>query len=260
MNCDNLRLDEDLHKQRIAQAQGILGAEVVSKILGYGLFLLGALRSDIASFIDMPPGSVRSLIRAMHQRGLPALEDQRSKTSSFKPPAPVTETVTLASSPALSQVGSSWRIELGLSNLNIDIPDSNPLQKRIVLLTLLANGLLSRHEVAQALGLSEDRTAKLARLLQERDVQSVMDQRHGQQQDYRFTPEIKSELIQQFVLDVVDQGKASGEQLAANLKRRCNIVLSPRTILHHVSSLGLKRISRSLPDQLSELQKKRSKS
>lgn len=256
MNCDNLRLDEDLHKQRIAQAQGILGAEVVSKLLGYGLFLLGALRSDIASFIDMPPGSVRSLVRAMHHRGLPALEDQRSKTSSFKPPAPVTPT----SSPTLTQIDSSWRIELGLSNLNINIPASNPLQKRIVLLTLLANGLLSRREVAQALDLSEDRTAKLARLLQERDVQSVIDQRQGQQQDYRFTPEIKSELIQQFVLDVVDQGKASGEQLAANLKKRCNIVLSPRTILHHVSSLGLKRISRSLPDQLSEIQKKRSKS
>lgn len=256
MNCDNLRLDEDLHKQRIAQAQGILGGEVVSKLLGYGLFLLGALRSDIASFIDMPPGSVRSLIRAMHQRGLPALEDQRSKTPSFKPPAPVTPTP----SPTLTQVDLSWRIELGLPNLTIDIPASNPLQKRIVLLTLLANGLLSRREVAQALDLSEDRTAKLARLLQERDVQSVIDQRQGQQQNYRFTPEIKSELIQQFVLDVVDQGKASGEQLAADLKKRCNIVLSPRTILHHVSSLGLRRISRSLPDQLSELQKKRSKS
>lgn len=263
MNCDNLRLDEDLHKQRIAQAQGILGVEVVSKLLGYGLFLLGALRSDIASFIDIPPGSVRSLIRAMHHRGLPALEDQRSKTSSFKPPAPVTPTP----SPTLAQVDSSWRIELGLPNHTIDIPASNLLQKRIVLLTLLANGLLSRRavptgrqEVAQALDLSEDRTAKLARLLQERDVQSVIDQRQGQQQDYRVTPEIKSELIQQFVLDVVDQGKASGEQLAADLKKRCNIVLSPRTILHHVSSLGLKRISRSLPDQLSELQKKRSRS
>ncbi len=254
MNCDNLRLDDDLHKQRIAQAQGILGAEVVSKLLGYGLFLLGALRSDIASFINMPPGSVRSLVRTMHQRGLPALEDQRSKTSFFKPPAPVTPI------PTLTQTDSSWRIELGHPNFIIDIPTSNPLQKRIVLLTLLANGLLSRREVAQALDLSEDRTAKLARLLQEQDIQSVIDQRQGQQQDYRFTPEIKSELIQQFVLDVVDLGKTSGEQLAANIKKRCNIVLSPRTILHHVSSLGLKRISRSLPDQLSELQKKRPRS
>lgn len=254
MNSDSLRLNNDLHKQRITQAQRILGAEVVSKLLGYGLFLLGALRSDIASFLDMPPGSIRSLVRALHHRGLPALEDQRSKTSSFKPPVPVTPT------PTITQVDSSWRIELGLPNLNIDIPDTNPLQQRIVLLTLLSNGLLSRGVVAQALGLSEDRTAKLARLLKERDIQSVIDQRQGQQQDYRFTPEVKSELIQQFVLDVVDQGKTSGEQLAANLKNRCNLILSPRTILHHVSSLGLKRISRSLHDQLGEIKKKRSSS
>lgn len=254
MNCDNLRFDENLHKQRIAQAREILGREVVSKLLGYGLFLLGALRSDIASFVNMPPGSVRSLVRAMHHRGLPALEDQRSKTSSFKPSAPATPT------PTLTSVDSLLRIELGLPNLTIEIPASNPLQKRIVLLTLLVNGLLNRREVAQALNLSEDRTTKLARLLQEQDIQGVIDQRQGQQQDYRFTPEIKSELIQQFVLDVVDQGRTSGEQLAENLKKRCNLVLSPRTILHHVSSLGLRRISRSLPDQLSEIKKKRSRS
>jgi biotin operon repressor len=254
MNCDNLRLDENLRKKRITQAQGILGAEVVNKLLGYGLFLLGALRSEIASFINMPPGSVRSLVRAMHHKGLPALEDQRSKISSFKPAAPAIST------PTLSTVDSSLRIDLGLPNLTIEIPAFNPLQKRIVLLTLLANGLLSRHEVAKALNLSEDRTAKLARCLQEQDIQGVIDQRQGQQQDYRFTPEIKSELIQQFVLDVVDQGRTSGEQLAENLKKRCNLTLSPRTILHHVSSLGLKRISKSLPDQLNEIKKKRSRS
>jgi len=82
-------------------------------------------------------------------------------------------------------------------------------------------------------------------------VPGILDQRRGQQQDYIFTPTIKGELIQQFVIGFVTHGKISGAQLAAHLDDRCQLALSPRSVLHHVSALGLSTLKKSLPEHLS---------
>ena len=249
MNCANLKFSPKLHAQRILQAESLLGENVVHKILGYALFLLGTPRSSISSAIDMPEGSVRSLVLAMNRRGLPALEDQRAKTSSFKTPSPRMRT------PTLEEHDTYLRVNFGVGISSLDIPTSNPLQTRVLLLTLLNSNLLKCSTVAEALNLSPDRTRKLARKLQQQDVDAISDQRRGQQQDYRFPPEVKAELIQQFVIDIVTHGKVSGEQLSLHLDERCQLTLSPRSILHHVSDLGLSLLKKSLPERLSELKK-----
>jgi transposase len=250
MNCENITFSQQLCNQRIAPAEALLGSKVVRKILGYALFLLGATRSTIASFLDMPPGSVRSLVLAMHKKGLSALEDQRSGNSSFKPPTP--QKIT----PELKEHDTCLRVNFGIGALPIDIPVSNTTQKKVVILTLLQNGLLKSSEAAKALDLSADRAGKLAKALQRNDVEAILDHRRGQQQDYRFTPDIKAELIQQFVIDIVVHGKTSGDLLAQHLNKRCGLTLSPRSILNHVSALGLSRIKSSLPVHLTELKKK----
>ncbi len=249
MNCENLRFSQKLRDQRIFQAESLLGTNLVRKILGYAMFLLGAPRSTISSTLDMPEGTIRSLVLAMNRRGLSALEDQRVKTSSFKTPPPCVST------PTLEEHDSYLRVNFGMGANVLDIPTSNVRQKRVILLTLLNNGLLKRAEVAAALSLSLDRTGKLARKLQQQDVDAISDQRRGQQHDYRFPPEVKAELIQQFVMDIVAHGKISGEQLSSHLDERCQLTLSPRSILHHVSALGLSSLKKSLPKHLSELKK-----
>jgi len=252
MNSEDLAFSEELRRQRMAHAEELLGTRVVHRMLAYALFLLGATRSMIAAFLAMPPGSVRSVVLAMHRRGLPALEDQRSKTSSFKPPPPAEIT------PTIEAEEGCLRIQLGVGDQAINIPDENTVQGRVVLLTLLQNDLLGLSEVAEALGLSTDRTRKLARALVRNDVEAILDHRRGQKTDWRFTPEIKAEIIQQYVLDIIEQGRTSGEQLSRHLNERCRLELSPRSILHHVSALGLSLIKTSLPAHLDDLKKKRS--
>lgn len=252
MNNEDLAFSEKLRRQRIAHAEAVLGTRVVHRMLAYALFLLGATRSKIATFMAMPPGTVRSVVLAMHKRGLPALEDQRSKASSFKPAAPA------EISPRIEPKEGCLRIQLGVGDQAIEIPDGNTVQSRVVLLTLLQNSLLGLSEVAEALELSTDRTSKLARALLRNDVEGILDHRQGQQKDWRFTPEIKAEIIQQYLLDTVEQGSTSGEQLARHLNERCQLELSPRSILHHVSALGLSLIKTSLPAHLDDLKKKRS--
>ena len=88
MNCKALSFSPKLSDQRLKQAEALFGRKIVSKLLAYTLFLLGVNRSAISSNLNIPQGSIRSLILAIKNRGLAGFEDQRTKTSSFKPPLP----------------------------------------------------------------------------------------------------------------------------------------------------------------------------
>ncbi len=199
MNYEILSFSKKFSDQRIAQAEAILGKKTVKKILTYALFLLGVKRSTIALFLDTPSGSVRSLVLAINNRGLLSFEDQRIKTSTFKPPLP--EKIE----PTIELDKSFLQVNFNVANIFLRIPNSNTFQKRVVLLSMSNSGLLKRNEVANALGLSLDRTKKLAKNLEQEDIKSIIDQRKGQTQDYRFTPEIKGQLIKQFVIEAVSQ-------------------------------------------------------
>ena len=84
---------------------------------------------------------------------------------------------------------------------------------------------------------------------------AARDKREGQKQQYRFTAEVKAELIQQFVLDIASGGRASGKQLAEHVQQRCAVALSERSIRDQLAKLGLSRNKRSLPELLSGLKR-----
>lgn len=255
INCGKLTFSEKLSSQRIAKAEAFIGRKVVTKIVGFALFLLGANKTIIASTINMPIGSLKSLLLAINRRGLAGIEDQRRKTSTFKPSKPVNNITT-----TLISENSGISINFAPGNLTLHIPDSNPVQKKVVLLSLLSSKFLNKKEVGNALNLSVDRTGKLARKLQCEDLKGILDNRQGQKQNYVFKPEIKGELIQQFVLELVNNNPTSAQQIANNLKERCNFSLSPRSILNHMNNLGLSHIKTSLLSNLTDFKKKSSDS
>ena len=114
------------------------------------------------------------------------------------------------------------------------------------LLTFLDNGLITRKEVAQALGFSCGNTDKLLRKIRTEDVSGLLDKRRGQQKDHVFTPEIKSELILQFTSNAVSGKSTSGSALAHDLKERTQLDLSDRSIRMYISKLGLKDMDKKL--------------
>lgn len=253
MNCDNFDFSPTLSRKRILQARAIFGEKIVNKILAWVLFLLGASKPMICSALDFKPGTLRTLLYRVHNQGLSALEDRRSKTSSFKPQA----ALTVPTEPVkvmLHERDDCYQVNFG-GSLDIQIPLSNPLLFKSLLLCLLNNQMINRRQAAQTLQLSEDRVGKLAKKLIQEDVTGLIDQRRGQKQDYIFTPTIKGELIQQFVIDIVQDGKMSGEKLSQHLNERCRYNLSPRSILYHLNNMGLSKIKKTLPAYLEEAKK-----
>jgi hypothetical protein len=253
MNCDKLVFSPTVSHKRILQAKTVFGERIINRILAWVLFLLGASKPMICSALDFKPGTLRTLLYRIQNQGLGALEDRRSKTSPFKPQADLTVPVEPVKV-VLHERDDYYQVNFG-DSLYIQIPLSNPLLFKSLLLCLLNNQMIDRRQAAQALQLSKDRVGKLAKKLIEEDVTGLIDQRRGQKQDYIFTPTIKGELIQQFVIDIVQDGKMSGEKLSKHLNERCQYNLSPRSILYHLSNMGLSRIKKTLPAYLEEAKK-----
>lgn len=196
-------------------------------------------------------------MRRIKNQGLPALEDRRRKTASFLPSPIDTNTNTpFKPQPQLDSYSDDQYIYLRYDPSNIiRLAKNNPIQTKTVLLTLLDSNILSSKQVAKLLETSLQHTNKSKRALCKNDVLALVDKRTGPQQDYRFTPWVKSEVIQQFFLEMVTEETTSSDSIAQNLKQRCGIVLSTGGIAYHLAKLGLNKIKRTFPLLLKELKK-----
>ena len=248
IECQQASFSLELQQQRLTQAQKVLGEKVLRRLLCFTLYLLGVDRSSIANLMDIPPGTIRSVVRAILHDGITALEDRRRGSSTFLPPQPKTMKIKIQTE------GQGVSVDFDTMS-RIKIPRENTLQTRVVLLTMLNSGLVSTRDVSEVLGLSGVHTLNLARKLHTDDIPALIDKREGQKQEYRFTADVKAELIQQFVLDIVAGGKASGRLLSEHLQERCDLSLSERSIRDHIDKLGLSKIKKSLTDLLAGLKK-----
>ena len=248
INYQTIPFSQKLQQQRMTQAQNILGSRVIKHIICFVLYLFGVDRKSISDLLRTPPGTIRSVIRGILHDGLPALEDRRRSSSTFLPLPEKSLNVTVR------MEEQSVIIDFGAAG-ELTIPRQNNLQIKVILLTLLDNNIITTREVAAVLGFSTVHTLNLAHQLHTDDVAALIDKRKGQQQEYRFTPEVKAELIQQFVLDIVSSGKSSGKLLAKHLQERNELTLSERSIRDHINKMGLSKIKKSLPHFLGALKK-----
>ena len=239
-------------QKRMEQANMALGPTAVTRVISLALYFLGANLRELAAFVETPLDTIKTLAKRTLRDGLPALEDRRRKRSDF---LPISE----------MQRPFSWKLLLE-KDAFVVVPDSgkriellrrNPAQCRTVLLTLLDANLLDIEDVSRAIGLSPERTRKLRTALVKEDVEALLDRRRGQQRDYLFTSEVKSELVQQFVINALSGWPTSGRAISKDLRRRCDIQVSERSVRQHLNKLGLSMIADSLPELL-EAQKKTS--
>ncbi len=252
LDCRDLPLlSYERSQKRLERATGILGAKVVTRLLAFSLYLLGANRDALAGCLGIRLETLKSLVKRSFSDGLAALEDRRRSRSTFLPcQAPAAEL-----RPKVSLEPETLVVEFD-EGTRMRVPLRNRIQCRTVLLTMAGSKLLSVDEVADGLGLSAERVRKLkTKLAQDDVVEALVDQRSGQQWDYRVTPEVKAELIQQYVVNLQTEGRTSSEKLKDDLSNRCNIEIASRTIRLHVAKLGLPLIRDSLPQLLSEVKK-----
>jgi CRP-like cAMP-binding protein len=250
INCQTLSFSDKLSRDRIDRALAAFGANVIRRLLCFALYLFGLNRQDIGKALDLPAETVKSIIKALMRDRLGALEDRRRQTSAFIPQAcPKLPPI------AVKQEGELIVVDFGTRDRQLKLNQQDPLQLRTVFLSLLNSGLLTNQQVAQAIGLTPQRTMTLAHRLMQDGALSLVDKREGQKQDYRVTPRMKAELIQQFAVDVITGGPTSGTSISGQLQQRCQITIPARTVRHHLGKLGLSRIKHSLPQLVATVKK-----
>jgi len=247
-DCQRSQLSPKLSKTRVAQAQQLLGPRVVQRLLAFALYLLGAKRSAIGQALNIPTETVKSMIKTINRDGVSGLEDRRcaaSRNLESQKPAPI----------SCREEDNSLVIDFGIPGRELKIPRNDPLLLKAVIVSMANNRLLAKQEAAQALNVTSSYMSTLARRLHEEGAASLADKRQGQKHDYRVPAPVKGEIIQQFATDIVCHDQTSSDKISAELKERCGLELSPRTIRHHLSLLGLKPVKHSLPKLIKAVKK-----
>lgn len=248
INCQNIKFSETLSHNRISSANKIFGEKVIKRILAFSLFLLGINRKDISEILNISLNTIKSNIKALHSDGITALEDRRQKKSTFLPVKKDDTSISIVTN------NENFIIKFG-PNIKIQIPLKNILQLKTFIVTMLNNSLIKTKDAAEILNLSTVHTNNLAKKIESSDIDCLIDKRKGQTQEYLFKPEIKAELIQQYTLACICNQKTSGKSISHQLKERCELDLSERTIRYHIAKLGLSNIKKTLPQLIEDLKK-----
>jgi transposase len=249
INCQNTTFDPNLSARRLEAASKVFGEKEIKRLFAIVLYWSGVNRQEIADSLGMPVNTIKSFIKTLLSDGIAALVDRRQKEASLLPKLPKTDTSiswTTDDENFVFKIGTEIKIQINLKN---------KLYLRTIVLTMLNSGVLKTKEAAEIIQLSIARTNKLAKKIQCDDIDSLIDQRKGLTQDYVMTPEIKSQLIEQYVLACVRRQKTSGKALKEQLKQELQLELSDRTIRYHVAKLGLAVIKKTLPKIIDDSKK-----
>jgi len=251
LNClDELTFSKAHSENRLNKAYILLGENIVNKIIGFTLFLLGASRKQIAEKINIPIGTFLSFLTRMDNIGISAFGDRRSSTS-FQPKQAKSQKLTIS----LKKDKNNFNILFNIDNNIINLPINNSLQSKVVLLTFLKNGLFSLKEVSQALNFSTVHTRQLCTKLHNEDVHSLIDKRKGQLKDHTYTADIKAEIIKKFTVNAITGNSISSQTISNQLNDEYNLKLSDRSVRLHIQKLGLHKIAKSLIIEVSSLKK-----
>lgn len=251
LHCQGLSFDPKLSARRLKKAQSIFSIKILLNIMCLSLYLLGMKRSTIASTFGLSPNTVRTKIRIFLSGGTSALFDRRKKNLV---PQVKDESETSPKREAVIEQTTEENV-LRVGDICIAIPKNNHLQARAVLLTFVQNEIITKAEAAENLNLSSVHIGYLCNGLKDKDIHSLLDHRQGQKQDYKFTPEVKAQLIQTFTINSLTGKSTSGKTIGEELEAMFETSFSERSVRFHMRKLGLSQIKSTLPAQY-ELEKK----
>ena len=242
VNCQTLTFSPKLSSERLSKAQLIFGEKILQRIICFCLYLFGVRRTEISKAVGLPENTVRTMLKTISRDGFKAFFDRRKKEANrlcVQPDKPVTR-----KNFQITEFNENYQISI--NGLDVFVSKKNKHQLKAMLLTFVENGLISKTHAGKFLSISSAHVGLLVKMMSKNDLLCLIDKRKGQQQDYVFTPEIKSELILQYASNAVLGKPTSGAVLAADLKERTQIDLSDRSIRTYILKLGLKGVDQKL--------------
>lgn len=252
MDCQNIIFSPNKSQERFRRALLIFPSQVLNRVLFFALYLLGARMNEMASLVDMPEESVKTIISRIMKDGVPAFLDRRKST----------KTSGLQSSPTKEPQASALIednycvITFEDKEHQLKIPLKHRVHLKSVLLSLLQANLLTSQTVSSIVGISATHCRTLSTKLMNDGVNEVLiDKRKGQKLDFRIVPSVKAALIEHFAARAVTGHSTASHVLAEIINDKEKTAISARTIRWHMNKLGLMTIKKTLPELVDTLKK-----
>lgn len=250
MDCQNILFSQNQSQKRIEKVLRVMPVRVLTKLLFFALYVLGARLNTISSIVDMPLESGKTTISRVMKDGFPAFHDRRKSVYEL----PLTDKQNYQASVSIRE--NCCTIKFGNTGCQLQIPQNHRVHLRSVLLSLLQADLLSVQTVSSALGISKAHCRELSlKLIQNGISQVLIDKRKGQKQDFRVDSSTKAELIKHFAARAVTGHSTSSQALAQIINSGREVCISSRTIRWHMNKMGLTKIKKSLPELFETLKK-----
>lgn len=252
MDCHEIKFSSKKSNDRINKAMRVFEPTVLFRILAFALHMFGAKRKIIAELVNMPEESVKTTIRVILRDGFQAFGDRRKTERLTTPKVQLTSPKKIS----IRIEGEMIVVDLYSDIESLRIPAAHKIQARTILLSFMNSDLISTHETASILKISDAHCRQLANKLACNDVgESLIDKRVGQLQDFKVGPAQKAEIIRQFAARAVTGHSTASDVITELVNDQTQASLTSRTIRWHMNKFGLTSIKNTLPELVKELKK-----
>jgi transposase len=241
MYCPQLPNEQSLvfGEKRLERAALSLGPDVLQRLIIFVLYILGFNRDLIARLFGYQVSGVKTLVDRVFDNGLEGLYDHRRTGGA----AEKKDIVTVTDAEDHKQVNISGAV--------ISVPKHDLLARKIIGVMLAESELLSNNEGAAILDYTPQAFGRLRERYRLKGSAGLIDQRKGQQGDFKVTPDVKAALVYAICQKARDGITFTSKDLCEAINRQFpDSKISERTIRHHLTRLGL------LPQLRRELVKK----
>jgi transposase len=239
MNCPTINDVQSRLKgqKRFDNAIENLGQDVVKRILGFSLYTLGYSYETIMQKTDMSEAGLKLVVKELYESGVERFIDKRKKES--YPVFPKVSKQEVAAPKGLIKDDADFIEFNSTGPVSLKIRKDDDLGKKIMTLLFCDSGLINQKEAASILGCQRQAVHRNQKKLKSDGVKGLYDNRVGQKKDYKYESNIKSELIKQFFLTILEDIIPSKSSVTSRLNVGESQSYSERSIAHHLKQLGL---------------------
>jgi hypothetical protein len=251
----DFKRSNNLSQKRIERATNTLGKGVVYRLLAFASYLLGWSYEDVARSYGYSVPGLKSLVKQVFSKGLERFVDQRRKDVWLPP--------SVEPLPEKAEVHLEKRDDVIIVHMNatsLVIRAEDNLARKILAMILVDSGVMTQKAAAEITGTMPLAVSKNFQTFKTTGAVGLIDKREGQKQDYKFSPEVKGELIYGYSMKALENIRPTSSMLAQYLSNAFGQPFSRRSVSHHLEQIGLNLVGQRMVDDtqhfIQELRKK----
>ena len=241
MQCPNVNNFQSTAKgqNRLDQAIDSLGSDVVNKILGFSLYILGFPYDYISRNVGFSEPGLKTLNQDICQNGVERFLDKRKKAPYSMTRKDVPEIPPEKATIEYSELNEKY-IQFKLRGpISLTLRNDDTIGKKLLSLLFMDANLLRQQDVAKLLNCRRLSVYENYKKFNSQGAKGLLDNRQGQKGDYKVDDKVKGEIVKDYLLSIFSNEMPTKTTIRNSLKERFSKDYSERSVASHLKKLGL---------------------